>query len=52
MGRSILGTAEIIKSISRDEVEGFMKGFYNPKKMVFSVSGNFEEDKIIKLVDL
>ena len=28
-----------------------MKGFYNPKKMVFSVSGNFEEDKIIKLVE-
>ena len=51
MGRSILGTADIIKSISRDQVEGFMKGFYNPKKMVFSVSGNFEEEKVIKLVE-
>ena len=51
MGRSILGKAEIIKSITREEVEGFMRGFYNPKKMVFSVSGNFEEDKIIKLVE-
>ena len=51
MGRSILGTSEIIKSISRDEVEGFMKSFYNPLKMVFSVSGNFDEDKIIKIVE-
>ena len=51
MGRSILGSSEIIKSISRDEVEGFMKSFYNPKKMVFSVSGNFKEDKIIKLIE-
>ena len=51
MGRSILGTSEIIKSISRDEVEGFMKSFYNPSKMVFSVSGNFDEDKIIKIVE-
>ena len=51
MGRSILGTSEIIKSISRDEVEGFMRSFYNPSKMVFSISGNFDEDKIIKIVE-
>ena len=34
MGRSILGTAEIIKSISRDEVK-FMKGFITQKKWCF-----------------
>tara|TARA_B100000963_G_scaffold317707_1_gene298302 strand:+ start:464 stop:1717 length:1254 start_codon:yes stop_codon:yes gene_type:complete len=51
MGRSILGTAEIIKSITRDEVEGFMRSFYNPNKMVFSVSGNFDEDKILNIVE-
>ena len=36
MGRSILGKSEIIKSISRDQVEGFMKSFYRPDRMVFS----------------
>ena len=41
MGRSILGTTDIIKNIKRDEVNGFMNDFYNPEKMVFSVSGNF-----------
>tara|TARA_Y100001935_G_scaffold254518_1_gene263810 strand:+ start:38 stop:1291 length:1254 start_codon:yes stop_codon:yes gene_type:complete len=51
MGRSILGKTEIIKTISRDEVENFMKSFYRPDKMVFSVSGNFEESHILNLID-
>ena len=51
MGRSILGKTDIIKTISRDAVEGFMKNFYRPDKMVFSVSGNFEENHILDLID-
>ncbi len=51
MGRSILGKTDIIKTISRDEVEGFMKSFYRPDKMVFSVSGNFEENHIFDLIE-
>tara|TARA_Y100000996_G_scaffold279960_1_gene220829 strand:+ start:3837 stop:5090 length:1254 start_codon:yes stop_codon:yes gene_type:complete len=51
MGRSILGKTDIIKNISRDAVEGFMKSFYRPDKMVFSVSGNFEENHILELID-
>ena len=51
MGRSILGKSEIIKSISRDQVEGFMKSFYRPDRMVFSVSGNFQESLVLDLVD-
>ena len=51
MGRSILGKSETIKTISRDQVEGFMKGYYRPDKMVFSVSGNFEEKNVIELIE-
>lgn len=51
MGRSILGKSEIIKSISRDQVEGFMKSFYRPDRMVFSVSGNFQEALVLDLVE-
>ncbi len=51
MGRSILGKSEIIKSISRDQVEGFMKSFYRPDRMVFSVSGNFQKDLVLDLVE-
>tara|TARA_Y100000768_G_C23966911_1_gene678310 strand:+ start:600 stop:1853 length:1254 start_codon:yes stop_codon:yes gene_type:complete len=51
MGRSILGKSEIIKTISRDQVEGFMKSYYRPEKMVFSVSGNFNESQVIDLVE-
>ena len=51
MGRSILGKSEIIKTITRDQVEGFMKGYYRPDKMVFSVSGNFDENNVIELIE-
>ena len=51
MGRSILGTSDIIKNIKRDEVTGFMNDFYNPEKMVFSVSGNFKEEEVFNLVE-
>jgi predicted Zn-dependent peptidase len=51
MGRSILGKSDIIKTISRDQVEGFMKSFYRPEKMIFSVSGNFNESQVIELVE-
>ena len=51
MGRSILGKSEIIKSISRDQVEGFMKNFYRPDRMAFSVSGNFQEEQVLDLVE-
>ncbi len=51
MGRSILGKSDIIKSISRDEVENFMKSYYRPEKMVFSVSGNFNENHVNELIE-
>ena len=51
MGRSVLGSSEIIKTISRDQVEAFMKNYYRPEKMVFSVSGNFNENKVIELIE-
>ena len=51
MGRSILGTTDIIKNIKRDDVSGFMNDFYNPDKMVFSVSGNFNEDDVVNLIE-
>ena len=51
MGRSILGKSEIIKSISRDQVEGFMKSFYRQDRMAFSVSGNFQEELVLDLVE-
>jgi len=46
-----LGTTDIIKNINRAEVNGFMNDFYNPEKMDFSVSGNFNEDEVIKLIE-
>ena len=50
IGRSILGKAEIIKNISRDEVKSFMESHYNPKKMVISAAGKIDHNKFVELI--
>lgn len=48
---SIIGTAETIKSISREQLTDYYNRNYQPHKMILSVSGNFDKktlDKVIK----
>ena len=52
MGRSILGQANIIKNISRDEVKNFMISHYNPKKMIISAAGKVEHEEFVKHISL
>ena len=47
LGRSILGTKEIIKNISRSEIKNFMMENYNPKKMVISCAGRINHDEFV-----
>jgi predicted Zn-dependent peptidase len=48
---SIIGSAEVIANVSRDEIYGYHKTHYIPEKMIVAVSGNFDETKIKKLLD-
>ena len=41
LGRSILGTEQSVRSLSRKHIETFMGRLYRPSQMVFSVSGPF-----------
>jgi predicted Zn-dependent peptidase len=50
LGHPILGTAERINAITRDEVVDFWARHYRPDNMVIAATGNLEHEKVITLV--
>ncbi len=48
---SILGPAETITAMSRDEMKGYLEEHYGPRNTVLSVAGKFEFDEIVKLAE-
>lgn len=48
LGRPIIGTAETIKNLSREQIIDFYRQHYNPGKMVVSVAGNIVHDAVIE----
>jgi zinc protease len=48
---SVIGTSGIIAGVSRDEIRGYYSSHYVPEKMTVVVCGNFDEEKIGKLID-
>ena len=51
LGRSVLGTVESIKSISRSAVFNYYKKKYCPQDIVVAVAGNISHKKVVKLVE-
>jgi len=51
MGRPVLGSPEIIKSLQRQSVIAYLKDHYGAARMVLSAAGNFEHDEIVALAD-
>jgi predicted Zn-dependent peptidase len=51
MGRPVLGSPEIIKSLQRKSVVAYLKDHYGAARMVLSAAGNFEHDEIVALAD-
>ncbi len=51
LGRSVLGTSESIKSMSRSSVFNYYKKKYQPRDMVVAVAGNVKHKKVVKLVE-
>jgi zinc protease len=48
---SVIGTAEVIGNISRDEIYSYYSSHYIPQKMTVVISGNFDKQKVRKLLD-
>lgn len=51
MGRPILGSRENVQRFNSKDVKSFVSDFYVPNNTVISISGNFNIDDIINLVD-
>ena len=45
-----LGTEQIIKNVTRDELLGYKSKFYKPNNCIISVAGNIEFDMLDKIV--
>lgn len=48
--RNVIGTKEIIATISRDDIVSYYQNFYSPKNMTTIVVGQFDDEDIINMV--
>lgn len=49
LGRSVLGSPDLIGAISRDRLMGYMRDHYSASRMVVSAAGNVEHDRVVTL---
>ncbi|MBI3443899.1 MAG: insulinase family protein [Magnetospirillum sp.] len=47
LGRPVLGSEELVRSMSRDSVLGYMRGHYSASRMVLSASGRIDHDHLV-----
>jgi predicted Zn-dependent peptidase len=48
LGRAVLGTEELVRSMSRDTVLGYMRGHYSAPRMVLSASGRVDHEALVE----
>ncbi len=51
MGRPVLGTIDLVRSIDRDTILNYMKGHYSGPRMVFAAAGKLDHDAVVKMVE-
>lgn len=51
LGLSVLGSAETISRMQRDEMAAYFASHYGPGNMVLAVTGQFDFDEIVRLAD-
>ncbi|MDB5361310.1 MAG: putative Zn-dependent peptidase [Rhodospirillales bacterium] len=51
MGRPVLGEAEIIRTIGREAVAGYMNQHYAADRMVLSAAGALDHDRLVDLAE-
>lgn len=51
LGRSILGTAEMIQSHPSDAIHEFVAQHYQPKRMVVTAAGNVSHKELVTLIE-
>jgi processing peptidase subunit beta len=51
LGKTILGTVENIKSITREDIADYIGTHYTPDRMVIAASGDIKHDEVVKLCE-
>lgn len=51
LGKSVLGTSEIIGAVSLDRVRGYHSGHYTLPNMVVAAAGNVEQEQLVELAE-
>jgi len=51
LGRTVLGPAESVRDMSRDDILKYMHDHYQAQAMVLSAAGNFEHDQLVDLAN-
>ena len=49
LGRSILGPAETVSAMTREQLTGYMAEHYAPERMILSAAGKVEHDRLVDL---
>jgi predicted Zn-dependent peptidase len=47
LGRPVLGSEELVRSMGRDQVMGYLRGNYSAPRMVLSASGRIDHDQLV-----
>lgn len=48
--RTVIGTENSVKNLTKNELEGFKRKFYAPNNMVIVATGKFNDDELLKRV--
>ncbi len=51
LGRSIVGTAPVIKSLTRDNIIDYFQAHYSPERIVLSAAGNLKLESLIEVLE-
>ena len=47
LGSPVLGTAETVNAIEQRAIQGYMKQFYTPKRVIVAAAGNVDHDRLV-----
>ena len=50
LGRPVIGTAEVISTVSRRALSGYHRSMYTPGNIVVAAAGNVEHDRLVALL--
>ncbi len=51
IGKPIAGNKESVLSINSNKIKEFLNDFYQPNNMIIGISGNFDENKILDVLE-